>query len=339
MIYDIICIGYGIATMSFLLQLSGKIQKPIHILVIDEYFDGGDLRRLYNNVRSNTTWSQFLEAVEPFCSSAHFKTLQELHDPASTTTLEEIVFNFQKILKSTLPISQLNVHYKTLKVQSLSYQNSQWNCHNEISKILIMCIGANPRNLHYPKPTLQLHSVLNNIPACRRGDHVLVFGTAHSGTLAIKTLTDHGASVTAIHNGDQPFKYARDGEYDGIKQESALIADNIIKGLISNVKFISAKDENAVRSALIDCDWILYTCGFERRNDIKITTGLNDSIQIDYSKYDSVTGKICSDLPLFGYGIAFPNSNDINGKIFYDVSLPAFMKHISKNINHVTNLL
>jgi hypothetical protein len=336
MIYDIICIGYGIATMSFLLQLTGKIQKPTHVLVIDEYFDGGDLRRLYSKVRSNTTWSQFLEAVEPFCASAH---LRELHDPASTTPLEEIVFNFQKILKSTLPLSQLNIHYKTLKVQSISYQNSQWKCHGETAKIAIICTGSDPRSLNYPKPTLQLHSVLNNTHICRPGDHVLVFGTAHSGTLAIKTLADHGASVTAIHTGDQPFKFARDGEYDGIKQESAIIADNIINGIIPNVKLISCKNEDAIRSALIECDWILYTCGFERRNNIKICTGINDSIIIDTSKYDATTGKICPDLPLFGYGIAFPNSNDVNGKKFYDVSLPAFMSHISKNITHVTNLL
>jgi hypothetical protein len=349
MIYDIICIGYGIATMSFLLHLSRNTNKNINVLVFDELFDGGDLRRNYRNIHSNTTWSQFLEAVQPFCSSSEglFESLRDLRDPNSTTTLEEIVYNFQKVLKSVLLTSTININYKAVKIDYAVFETTGnvWNCKSDSSidekgRILIVCPGADPKSLHYPKPTLQLSHVLNeNISMCRPGNHVLVFGTAHSGTLAIKKLCDQALKVTAIYHGSKPFKFARDGEYDGVKQESAIIADQIINNIPPyNINLIPFNDENAVTEALNDCDWVLYACGFVIKKNFKLYH-FDTSNTIDMSKYNPTTGKISPYLPVFGYGIAFPNSNNIDGKTYYDVSLPAFMKHIEKNIDLVVKLL
>lgn len=334
--YDFMVIGYGIASMSLLLALTSK-EQPYKILVFDEYFDGGNLRRNYGTVKSNTTWQQFLDAVQPYCSSMLAANLKSLHDASEVTTLDELVFQFQRIVKSALASSPLIVHYKCQKIKSLDFHNDCWNTSDEKAHKLILTPGSAPRSLNYPKPTLQLSSVLarKQLP-CRPGEHVLVFGTSHSGTLAIDALQSQSLKVSAIYHGLKPFKFARDGEYDGIKQESAIIADNILSSP-NSIKLIASTDENAIRTELLAADWVLYACGFKPDIDILSITVANNSI--DTNNYDSITGRLRHAPNAFGYGIAYPNSNVVDGKTYYDVSLPAFMKHIHANIHEITDSL
>lgn len=334
--YDFMLIGYGIASMSLLLALTSK-EQPYKILVFDEYFDGGNLRRNYGTVKSNTTWQQFLDAVQPYCTSMLLNNLKSLHGTSEVTTLDELVFQFQRIVKSALASSPLIVHYKCQKIKSLDFRDDCWNASGEKAQKLILTPGATPRSLNYPKPTLQLSSVLGRkaLP-CRPGEHVLVFGTSHSGTLAIDALQSQSLKVSAIYHGSSSFKFARDGEYDGIKQESAIIADNILSSSTTNsIKLIASTDENAIRTELLAADWVLYACGFKPETDILSVNVANDSI--DTNNYDSITGRLKHAPNAFGYGIAYPNSNVIDGKTYYDVSLPAFMKHIHANIHEITD--
>lgn len=327
-------IGYGIASMSLLLGLVSK-EHPYKILIFDEYFDGGNLRRNYGTVKSNTTWQQFLDAIQPYCSSILLNNLKSLHGADDITTLDELVFQFQRILKSALASSPLIVHYKCQKIQSLDFRNDCWNAGKETSHKLILTPGAIPRTLNYPKPTLQLSSVLTRKPLpCRSGEHVLIFGTSHSGTLAIDALQSQSLKVSAVYHGSQPFKFARDGEYDGIKQESAIIADNILSAQASgSVKLIASTDENAIRTELLAADWILYACGFKPATD-ELHLTVTDQVA-DIHQYDSTTGRLTHAPNAFGYGISYPNSNIVDGKTYYDVSLPAFMKHIHANIHEI----
>jgi len=329
---DYIIVGYGIASMSVLLALASK-EHPFKIAIFDEYFDGGNLRRNYGTVRSNTVWTQFLQAVEPYCSSMLFNNLKSLHGPDETTTLNELVFQFQRVVKATLASSPLIVHYYCRKIKALDFHTDCWHVDSQLEgRTLILTPGATPKSLNYPKPTLQLASVLNNksLPA-RPGEHVLVFGTSHSGTLAIDALHKQSLKVSAVYHGSNPFKFARDGEYDGIKQESALIADN----LPATIKLIAATDENSIRTELLSADWILYACGFNpATNDLHLTV---NSVPANINQYDATTGQLTAVPKAFGYGIAYPNSNVVDGKTYYDVSLPAFMKHIHENINKLTS--
>lgn len=334
MIYDFICIGYGVATASFILTLTAVENTGMKVLVLDDAFDGGELRRNYGQVRSNTTWSQFIDAVAKYCSPVKLAALKSAHGLQDTTTLDELIYQLNGVVQAALANSSIKLHKRCERVDEISYQDRWIVCGYE-AKTIIVCPGAKPKHLHLPKPTLQLSSVLNrsNLP-CRPGEHIVVFGTAHSGTLAIKSLIDAGTRVSAIYHGSKPFKYARDGEYDGIKQESAIIADS----LPESVKLINNSDESAVRAELLDCDWVLYACGFSANNNIKVKVNGN-YCENGLTNYDPITGKLLSIPSAFGFGIAYPNSNIVNGKTYYDVSAPAFIKHIEKNINVVLGSL
>ncbi len=332
--YDIGIIGYGISTLSLLLILSQQL-RPLKIVIYDQYFDGGILNRYYGSVRSNTTWRQFLESVEKYCSPILLQKLRLLHNPEEVTTLKDLVTSFLKVVKSSIAASNLQICYISHEVKTvLASETNAWifdDLRTSRAKTLILNYGSKPRNLGYAKPTLQLDSVLNgsNLPTTS-GDKVLVFGTAHSGTLCLDRLKSLNLDVTAIYHGSVPFKFARDGEYDGIKQDSALIADK----LSSEIKFISADDEDNVRAELLRTDWVLYACGFARANTcLKVIN--KDNNEIDLNKYNSTTGQIENSQNIFGFGIAYPNSNIVDGKTYFDVSLPSFMKHIESNVENI----
>jgi hypothetical protein len=334
--YDIGIVGYGVATLSLLLVLSQQ-SIPLRVVIFDPYFDGGNLHRHYCSVRSNTTWRQFLETVEKYCSPILLQNLRSLNNPDEVTTLKVLVRNFLKVVKSSVAASNLQICLISREVKTIRECEVGWDFENGLAnaKTLILNYGSKPRSLGYAKPILQLDSVLNgsDLP-CLPGEKVMVFGTAHSGTLCLDRLHSLNLDVIAVHNGHNPFKFARDGFYDGIKQDSALIADR----LRDKIKFISSSDEDSVRAELLRADWVLYACGFNRANEhLKIFNKENG--EIDVNKYNSETGLIENGRNIFGFGIAYPNSNIVNGRTYFDVSLPSFMQHIEKNIDLILKSL
>ncbi len=65
MLPKIALIGWGVAHMLFAAHLI--LQQRVsarQLLIIDPYHDGGALQRQWAQVRSNTTYAQFLTAVE-----------------------------------------------------------------------------------------------------------------------------------------------------------------------------------------------------------------------------------------------------------------------------------
>ncbi len=332
--YDICMVGYGIATLSTLLILSNQ-EEQLRIIIFDPYFDGGNLRRRYGNVRSNTAWRQFIDAISPYCSDENLlQNLRRKFNLDGETCLEDLVNSFLKVCQhkiKNLPILRCDL-VKTINEDSL---NGGWIINNSVaSKTVLLNYGAHPKSLNYAKPTLQLDAILNgNQLPCKRGDKVVIFGTLHSGVLCINRLLHEGINVVAVHKGYSPFIYERDGAYDGLKRGSAQIADYLI---YSSVQFISLNDQEAVNRQLETCDWVIYACGFTRSSE-NITVTDSDNKIIDITNYDSETGKIAGKSNLYGFGIAYPNSNIIDGTKYYDVSLPAFIKHIGRNINNILN--
>ncbi len=327
--YDICMVGYGIATLSTLLILSDQ-EKPLNIIIFDPYFDGGNLRRRYGNVRSNTTWRQFIDVVSPYCKGENLlQNLQRKFNLDEGTSLEDLISSFLKVCQHNLhPNISLVKKCEVVKTIKEDSSISQWIINNSIAaKIVLLNYGAHPKSLSYSQPTLQLDAVLNgNQLPCKRGDKVMVFGTLHSGVLCINRLLHEGINVIAVHKGSEPFIYERDGAYDGLKRESAQIADNIRH---SAVQFISLNDQDGIKRSLEACDWVLYACGFKPDNEDINVTGFN------IKNYDSETGRIAGKSNLYGFGIAYPNSNVVDGNKYYDVSLPAFMRHIRKNIDSI----
>lgn len=332
--FDIVLVGYGIAHMSLLLALS-KSSTPLKVCVIDPYFDGGDLLRSWASIHSNTTWQQFLDAVQPYLSKVKYESLCGAQDPTKTVLLADLVRHYSLIVKSVAP-EVSKVYGKVVRADFAGFWTLTVDGGSTVrGKVLCYSPGAEPRTLHYAKPTLTLQNVLT----CGRlhatvkpGDRVVVFGLAHSGTLAIGALAGCGAHVTAIYRGSVPFEFARDGHYNGIKQESAAIADRYLEGkYLDFVKVISANEHDQVFNALIAADWVVYATGFEPRANMDFYV---DGVQQSRPTYNSATGELS--LPsAFGFGIAYPNSNDVDGKTYYDVSLGAFLAHCEKNVDKI----
>lgn len=334
-------VGYGIATLSSLLILS-KISKPLRIVIFDPYFDGGLLRRRYGKVRSNTTWYQFVDAVAPFCGGRNEENLRIRAN--EVTPLEDLVSALLKVVQSpcipkedsqNLQITYICEEVKTIREDSFP-EGGNWIINNTTkAKIVLLNYGAHPKCLKYPKPTLQLDAVLNgNQLPCIRGQKVIIFGTMHSGVLCINRLIHEGIRVVAVYNGNSPFKFTRDGEYDGLKQESASIADYLLN---CSIAYISSNDEERIKAELETCDWVLYACGFTANEGIMVYDC--NGGQIDIRNYDEKTGSICGRMNLFGYGIAYPSSTMVNEKKYFDVSLPAFMNHIGGNMDLILKYL
>ena len=328
--YDITFIGYGIATMCALLALDAQL---LNIAIIDPYFDGGSLHRHYSTVQSNTTWQQFLDAVTSFVSPAKLQQLQTLHSASSTTTLGELTRQLRRLVS----------HNTATKIvghaQEARWTSDHWtiNVEQKIikSRRLILCTGSQQRTLNYPIPQLPLEIILNSEAlktATRPLDSIVILGASHSGTLAAARAADAGLNVSLVYrSGSVIFKYARDGHYDGIKQESALIADKIMAGEMSNVKVICEDDD--IRCALLEADWVTYACGFVPRKTIRLFV---DDAAVAVDKYDANSGKLLEAPNAWGFGIAYPNSNIVGNETYYDVSLAAFLSHISRNLSAIS---
>lgn len=326
--YDITFIGYGISTMCGLLALSSK---PLKIAVIDPFFDGGSLHRHYATVQSNTVWRQFVEAVAPFIAPAKLQQLQTLHDYEATTPLGELTRQLRFLIG--------NNHTKLMgQAKEAHWVGNHWTINFDQKTIkssrLILCTGAQQRTLNYPIPQLPLEIILNSVAlrgATRPLDSIVILGASHSGTLAAARAAEAGLNVSLIYRGDGPaFKYARDGHYDGIKQESAQIADKITAGELPLVRITNNEDE--VRSLLLGADWVTYACGFEPRKTVRLVV---EGIEVAAERYDASTGKLIEAPNAWGFGIAYPNSTIVGAETYYDVSLSAFLAHIVKNLETI----
>ena len=324
-------IGYGISHMALLLALSRY--SHLKVCIVDPYFDGGDLRRLYGSVHSNTTWQQFLDTVEPYVSKVKYAALSATYDATATFPLADLVDNFESIIPSAAKVIGF--------VTSADYSAGIWTLtlrSQQIkSKVISFSPGADPKTLTYPKRTLTLSSVLNGQVHVRSSDHCVVFGLNHSGTLAVDQLSRFCTKVTAIYRTSVPFEFADEGHYNGIKQESAAIARRLLAGeSTATVELVNASDHEKVFAALMAADWVLYAVGFEGRHSaIRWTV---DGAPADATAYDATTGQL--HLPAaFGFGIAYPNSNIVDEKLYHDVSLAAFVVHCEKVAPAIVQLI
>jgi hypothetical protein len=330
--YDLTLIGYGIAHMALLLALSRH--RPLKVCVIDPYFDGGDLRRLYGSVHSNTTWQQFLDAVEPYLSKVKYAALAARHEVTATVPLADLVYNFESIC----PDDAAKV---SGTVVAANYTEGEWTLtlsggRKVKSKVISFSPGADPKALTYPKPVLYLPAVLSDQVHIRPESHCVVFGLSHSGTLAVDRLSGRCTKVTAVYRTAEPFEFAADGHYTGIKQESATIGRRILEGAYSNVEVVPAADHEKLFGALLSADWIVYAIGFEGRH-VTINWTV-DGVQADAASYDATNGKLT--LPsAFGFGIAYPNSNTVRETTYYDVSLAAFIAHCERAVPAIVELM
>lgn len=261
-------IGYGISGMLCLLALEQSGVNPQHICVIDPYFDGGELQRIWSSVMSNTPWSKLQETIRLFkpnwISPREFSEIQ----PHELTP----VYKLAKCIRTTVHsyLQRCNIIQDT--VISIQNQTNVWiiQCLKQSIQSHLLCIGTGmkakefqcnipqiPLSIAFHKESLQ--NYVNSF------DNVVVFGTSHSGTLVLRNLELCKVPTLAFYKHKEPFYFDRDGHYDGIKEESAKIADDILQNNYKYVKLISMNDTLSFIRAIRSATWVISATGYESR--------------------------------------------------------------------------
>lgn len=313
-----ICIvGSGAAGLLVLYNLEKSGIDPTQITILDPTHNGGDLQYKWPTVRSNTTWRQIFEAVPartsfaiPYCNIT----------PDQPVELKHVI---QYLLDVTHDY-RTKAFLRTDKVTSAIYDNGLWKLQFEKKQsaqyfdVLFFCQGSEPKSLDLPYPSIPLEIALEKrrlSEYVKPKQHVLLFGTAHSASLIAKNLSEVGARVTNFYATEQPFYFASEGHYDGIKYDAAEIAREILNGVYPNITLESVHDMSAVIRASKSADACVYACGFEAR-----------MIQPELKRYDGNTGRIENTTNAWGFGIAYPNK--AADGVHWDVSVPSFQAHI-----------
>lgn len=334
MLYKVALIGFGAANMLFLAYMASSYPELLHdTVIIDPTLNGGALQNSWANVRSNTTYIQFISALKRFSATADFaekispRFAEDQPTPLHVLarSLREAVQPFMRkitIIKDTVKnITEDEKKVFKIELKGLSIQAEK----------VIFSPGSKPKVFNYPIPTIPLNAALDNRQVgsyISAGDRVILFGTAHSGCLVLGNLIVCGARVSLVYATDKPFLFARDGEYDGIKQDAAVIADAVLANEAPydrQVELIYYKNTEAILAAAMRADYACYTVGFsvEPAECFGYETG-----------YNPETAKLREGSEIYGFGIAFPNCTRVGEKVFWDVSIPSFTEHILK-----TNIL
>jgi hypothetical protein len=322
----------GIACIGKLLD-SGILAKDI--LWIDPDFKVGDLGLLWRNVSSNTKvkyFTDFLTAAKSFNypSSATRFSLSTLN-PNDTCILSHAVEPLQWVsdqLMEQVVIARGLIHnmYLSNRVWSLCSSTQTFKVKN-----VILATGASPSNLNYPgvdiipfdvaidKEKLASTINLNNTFA--------VFGSSHSAIIILRYLVDLGVKKV-INFYRSPCRYAIEMDdwilFDntGLKGSTATWAREHIDGqLPANLKRYNTSDANISRF-LSECDKVIYTVGFEKRNNMVI----GDYEDTQHNPHVGIIGP-----GLFGVGIAYPElKTDPLGTVESQVGLWKFMVYLNR---------
>jgi hypothetical protein len=326
---SICIIGAGATGLLLLLLLQEASIDLSTVTIIDPYFDGGDLARKWTAVISNTPWSKTINSLKAACPSL---SILSSNDPASTSPLIDIAHLLRSL---TAPLLK-----KTRQIQgralSSNYdsQSKMWtttvNGQVVTTARLVLAQGSEPKFMDLPIPSIPLEIALDQSRLkhyVKSSDKVIIFGTMHSGTLIINNLAALGTQVTAYYNSPEPFYWARDGAYDGIKADAADIADKIVKGEVA-VTLVSTKDTAKVIRTSHEAQWVVYAMGFVPREMPLSIDGLPCSAK----EYDGLSGRLAN-APAWGFGIAYPNRapDGIN----WDVGVASFLEHMKGQISSI----
>jgi cation diffusion facilitator CzcD-associated flavoprotein CzcO len=328
---DICIIGAGVTGLSLLLLLQ---ESGANIAIIDPHFDGGDLARRWTAVKSNTPWSKTIGALATTCPSLILPKSQ--HEPGSTTSLVEIAHYIRDAAMPILKRVQ-QVQGTATKANYVSDLGA-WVIQVEAggktlemkAKRIVLAPGGESKALDLPIPSIPLEIAIDSSRLqhfIKPAQRVVVFGTMHSGTLVIRNAVKCGANVIAYYNSKEPFYWDRDGVYDGIKEEAAEIAEDIVSGKIP-VEVVPIENTSRVIRTSHYADWVVYAMGFQSRSTVQVSVN-GVAIQAPL-KYNGTTGQI-NDAPFaWGFGIAYPNLAPDG--IHWDVSVAAFLEHMKQQI-------
>ena len=232
-------IGAGVSGILLVLLLHQNGVNLRDIAVIDPHFDGGLLQRSWGAVISNTPWIVTLGSIQTLLPSYKIPDWALALSPDAPTPLYKIA---QLLRELSAPLlTKCKTIKGFVKEVSRASESSTWNVltysNGETiqlqSSSLLFAQGAIPKYFDFPIPSIPLEIALDPVRLkmyIAPDDTVMVFGTSHSGTLIMKNLVDCSAnSIIGVYKGPTPFTWARDGIYDGIKLDAAIIGDDIMR--------------------------------------------------------------------------------------------------------------
>ena len=321
--YDYAIVGLGAAGLLTLAHL------PAHatVLVLERGYIGGALATDYAHVTANIPTKTLAATLRrlPGCATALLPLLGEEGD--ACPFLHDLI----KQLKALVAPRIKACAYRSTTVTRVQQVPEGWRIESEAgawrATRLILCTGGTPLTMDLPLPHVPLSVALDATALARvveKNEQVVVFGTAHSGTLVLKALRNVGVQrIVAVYRGASPFRFARDGDTEGIKQESAAIADEILAGGWADVlTLVPTSDVGGVQRALLGADAVVYSIGFRP--------------SLSFPVLDEGGGRIepaaigaCRVPGLFGFGIGFPSFYTApNGKQYPDVGFAGFIDAI-----------
>jgi hypothetical protein len=265
-----ICIiGCGISGMLLLLALEQSGIPPHHICIIDPYFDGGDLQRIWTTVLSNTPWSKLQNAIRLF--NPNWKCPLEF----SSIQPDELtpVYMLAKCIRQTILPYLQNCKKVQDTVSSIDKGEKNWTilCSKQSLQSQLVCVATGMKTKEYACdiPQIPLSIALHKdllTKILTPFDSVLVFGTSHSGTIVLRNLQECKIPTTAIYKHKEPFYFDRDGHYDGIKEEAAKIADDVLAKNYNYIDLVSIDDTLTFIKKIRSATWVISAIGFESRN-------------------------------------------------------------------------
>ncbi len=325
--YKYCILGFGIAGQILLLELLQRGIPGTEICIFDEYFLGGALATHYGTVLSNTPWWKTRKALVEYnqWSSAEIQEGDCKFQSDQCTPVAAIASACFRTAKKALNFSKVTVFTaQVLAVHSAGSEKQIQHSYGTVNctGILFCTQGAEEKQLDLSFPTIPLWIALNPALLAQHvtpDDTVTVFGTAHSGTIVLKHLHDLQIQTFAVYNTAKPFLFARDGEYDGIKEGSAIIADNILSGNYTHLTLIPWTEPLQLYKALQKTTKVIYSVGFKPRK----IQGLDN-------QYDPESGKLIAHEGVYGFGIAFPGVTVQGDKKYTDVSVLSFQEQIRR---------
>ena len=223
-------------------------------------------------------------------------------------------------------------HLHTTALSNLVQTDDGWNLittkETYQAKKVILCIGATPKTMDLPLPSIPLPIALSQEQLAHSvspTDTIVVFGTSHSGTLVLKNLKQLGCTnVYAIYKGKDPFTIATNGAMgEGLKLAGALVAQEINQKEWGSLAptLINYDDFATIYRVLSKANAVTYAIGFEPR----IFT---------YTNKTGTCGPIKNDTPgIYGFGIGRPRIGKTpTGEIFVDIGFEGFIKAIQAEL-------
>jgi len=318
-------VGFGVAgqlLLSHILQIVPKHQ----VCIVDPDFIGGDLARDYRAVTTNTMIGQKIESLKESWPSIA-TALAKRGELTDCVLLSDLIHDIRE--SSHDYARGCKQIYDTVKDISWSAETKTWTLNfqsrpSHTTSIVCICTGMEPRQEDYGIPIIPLRIALDPVALKQTvsdGQHVIVFGSSHSATLILKSLHELSISTTCIHHTKTPFKYDRDGNYGGIKQESAVIADAILRGEYKALTLVALSDVKGLSNAIRRADWCIQAVGFSPR--------IPNIIGIDSQPvWDPATGLTDQMTHIQCYGACVPNKTLVGTIAYPDISVGAFVDQI-----------